>query len=512
MDRVGGKKINGEAFRIVKEEIDNWYHDQGYMLASCLNFNEMESGEIKADVNEGEINDIVVNFNDDRGNSVAPIVPTELIREIVPFKKGNLVHTDDTKKAVQDLMLLREFQSVNIMPVQAVDKEGNYTDMFNIEVNVMQKPNLTTEADLEWNITPAQGDGGKPKGLDFRSLLSVPGGTVFWENNDVGGSSWAANATVSTSDLLDPPNDLDWNFNLVRPMIFGFRDKRRSKLTIGAFNGRSLSPVFSPSHQKDDGGATVNMERSGIKAYVTQNLLPASKVTFGLVGKEVCARDEEGALVTHGVSNTGPFPNVDGPPMTVSPTGRDHAVYFQGKIVRDTTYDDCGATLGHRDQYIVEHGVLGMTFHRVACSFTRFRKLFKAGKTKAPPASLIANASYASTWGDLPAYECRSIGGPASARGYSVAEIATSRQALELSAELRLPVPGTRILATTFVDHGTDLGSSKFVKGNPSQFFNRPGDGTSFGAGVKVGAVRVEYVRDCNNHTGGIFTAFGEKH
>lgn len=511
MDRVGGKPIDGEAFRVVKEEIDNWYHDQGYMLGSCVNFNNMDAGMITAEINEGEIGDVIVRFLDDRGNKVRPLIPPELIRDIVPFKKGQLVHTDDTKKAVQDLMLLREFQSVNVMPVQGTDNHGNYLSTFNIEVNVIQKPDITTEADLEWNITPVQGDGGKPKGFDFRSLLSVPGGTVFWEHNNIG-HALAANATVSTSDLLDPPNDLDWNFNLIRPMIFGPHDRKRSKLTVGAFNGRSLSPVFSPSHQKDDGGATVNMERSGIKAVITRYMQPSSKVSFGLVGKEVCARDEEGTLVTHGISNTGPFPNVDGPPVTISPTGRDRMVYFQGKILRDTTHDDSGATIGGRDQYVVEHGVLGMTFHRVALSFTRFKKLFDSSTPKAPPASLITNISYANTFGDLPAYECRSIGGPASVRGYSVAEIATSRQALELSAEMRFPVPSTKVLLTSFVDYGTDLNSSKFVKGNPSQFFNRPGDGTSYGVGVKVGPVRLDYVRDCNSHTGGIFTAFGEKH
>lgn len=37
-----------------------------------------------------------------------------------------------------------------------------------------------------------------------------------------------------------------------------------------------------------------------------------------------------------------------------------------------------------------------------------------------------------------------------------------------------------------FVEYGMDLGSSKDVKGNPTEFFRRVGHGASYGLGVKL--------------------------
>lgn len=37
-----------------------------------------------------------------------------------------------------------------------------------------------------------------------------------------------------------------------------------------------------------------------------------------------------------------------------------------------------------------------------------------------------------------------------------------------------------------FVEYGTDLGSSKDVKGNPTELFFQVGHGASYGLGVKL--------------------------
>jgi hypothetical protein len=62
-----------------------------------------------------------------------------------------------------------------------------------------------------------------------------------------------------------------------------------------------------------------------------------------------------------------------------------------------------------------------------------------------------------------------------------------------------------------FAEHGNDLGSSKDVKGNPTQFFRRAGQGSSYGAGVKLGLIRAEYAVDHNAGTGAVFFRFGER-
>ena len=80
---------------------------------------------------------------------------------------------------------------------------------------------------------------------------------------------------------------------------------------------------------------------------------------------------------------------------------------------------------------------------------------------------------------------------------------------LQLALEVRVPVKKTHIY--NFVEYGTDLGSSKDVRGNPTEFFRRSGKGASYGIGVKLGSVRAEYARDCNAGTGALFVRFGER-
>ncbi|KAE8039102.1 hypothetical protein FH972_011544 [Carpinus fangiana] len=74
-----------------------------------------------------------------------------------------------------------------------------------------------------------------------------------------------------------------------------------------------------------------------------------------------------------------------------------------------------------------------------------------------------------------------------SVRGYNMGEIGAARNIVELAAELRIPVKGTHVYA--FAEHGNDLGSSKDVKGNPTEVYRRLGHGSSYGAGVKLGLV-----------------------
>ncbi len=65
---------------------------------------------------------------------------------------------------------------------------------------------------------------------------------------------------------------------------------------------------------------------------------------------------------------------------------------------------------------------------------------------------------------------------------------------LQLAAEIQVPIRKTH--AYGFVEYGTDLGSSKDVQGDPTEFFQQAGHGASYGIGVKLGTVRAEYARD----------------
>lgn len=81
-------------------------------------------------------------------------------------------------------------------------------------------------------------------------------------------------------------------------------------------------------------------------------------------------------------------------------------------------------------------------------------------------------------------------------RGYNVGELAACRRYAEAAAELRVPLLGQQLYA--FAEVGSDLGSSAEVRGNPTLYYRRVGRGSSYGAGLKLGAVRAEAIRDNN--------------
>lgn len=56
-------------------------------------------------------------------------------------------------------------------------------------------------------------------------------------------------------------------------------------------------------------------------------------------------------------------------------------------------------------------------------------------------------------------------------------------------------------------------GSSKLVRGNPTEYYRRSARGTSVGAGVKLGAVRAEYCTEgAALDKGAFFLRFGERY
>jgi outer membrane protein assembly factor BamA len=149
-------------------------------------------------------------------------------------------------------------------------------------------------------------------------------------------------------------------------------------------------------------------------------------------------------------------------------------------------------------------------FNRLTAAFTRFVALRPpAAGAAAPPPTLILHARGGNALGDLPAYDAFLLGGPHSVRGYNIGELAACRRFLEAAAEVRLPVAGQQVFA--FAEVGSDLGSSKELAGNPTEYFRRVGGGSAVGAGVRVGALRAEAARDNNKGKWNFFLAYGER-
>ncbi|KAM0012590.1 putative bacterial surface antigen (D15), surface antigen D15 [Helianthus debilis subsp. tardiflorus] len=127
--------------------------------------------------------------------------------------------------------------------------------------------------------------------------------------------------------------------------------------------------------------------------------------------------------------------------------------------------------------------------------FNRFK--FAASKgVKVGPGFLLASLTGGSVVGDIAPYQAFAIGGLGSVRGYGEGAVGSGRSCLIANAELTFPL-NHMLDGALFCDCGTDLGSGRYVPGNPGLRHGKPGNGVGVGYGIRVkfpmGHFQVDY-------------------
>ncbi|KAM6578048.1 hypothetical protein CsatB_029885 [Cannabis sativa] len=499
-------KVSARLLQRIRDRVQKWYHDEGYACAQVVNFGNLNTKEVVCEVVEGDITQLVIQFQDKLGNVVEgntqiPVVKRELPRQLRPSYVFNI---EAGKQALRNINSLALFSNIEVNPRPDEKVDGGII----VEIKLKELEQKTAEVSTEWSIVP--GRGGYP------TLASLqPGGTVTFEHRNIKGLNRSILGSVTTSNFVNPQDDLAFKLEYVHPYLDGVYNPRNRTLRVSCFNSRKLSPVFTGGPGVDE-VPPIWVDRAGAKANITENFTRQSKFTYGLVMEEITTRDESSHICPNGqrVLPSGGV-TVDGPPTTLSGTGIDRMAFLQANITRDNTKFVNGTIVGQRNVFQVDQGLgVGSNFpffNRHQLTLTRFFQLkeVEEGAGKPPPPVLVLHGHYGGCVGDLPSYDAFTLGGPYSVRGYNMGEIGAARNILELAAELRIPVRGTHVYA--FAEHGNDLGSSKDVKGNPTEVYRRMGKGSSYGCGVKLGLVRAEYAVDHNSGTGALFFRFGER-
>ncbi|XP_076942748.1 outer envelope protein 39, chloroplastic-like [Bidens hawaiensis] len=127
--------------------------------------------------------------------------------------------------------------------------------------------------------------------------------------------------------------------------------------------------------------------------------------------------------------------------------------------------------------------------------FNRFK--FAASKgVKVGPGFLLASLTGGSIVGDIAPYQAFAIGGLGSVRGYGEGAVGSGRSCLVANAELTFPM-NHMLDGALFCDFGSDLGSGRYVPGNPGLRHGKLGNGVGVGYGVRVkfpmGHFQVDY-------------------
>ncbi|WVZ66444.1 hypothetical protein U9M48_015657 [Paspalum notatum var. saurae] len=504
-------KLTAGLLQRIRDHVEKWYHDEGFVCARVQNFGNLHSHEVVCEVVEGDITKVEYQFLDKLGNVVEgnthmAVIDRELPQQLRP---SHIYNIRAGKQALKHINSLNLFSGVEVNPQFDDTKQGGIV----VQIKLKEHEPKSAEVTTEWSIVP--GHKGRP------TLASIqPGGTVSFEHSNISGLNRSLAGSITSSNLLKPQDDLSFRLEYAHPYLDGVEDRSRNRtFKASCFNIRKLSPVFVAGPNMDE-APPVWIDRVGFKANITENFTRQSKFTYGLVVEEITTRDEDYNICTHGsrVLPSGVL-NMDGPPTTFSGTGVDRMAFLQANITRDNTEFVNGAAIGDRTIFQLDQGLgIGSKnpfFNRHQLSVTKFINLNKQqkGAGEPPPAVLTLHGRYAGCVGDLSSYDAFALGGPHSVRGYNIGELGASRNLLEIATEVRVPitVKNRQTQVYAFAEHGTDLGSSKDVKGNPTEFFRRAGSGSSYGVGVKLGAVRAEYAVDHNAGTGAFFLRFGER-
>ncbi|VFQ98221.1 unnamed protein product [Cuscuta campestris] len=498
--------VSARLLQDIRDKVQKWYHENGYACAQVVNFGNLNTSEVVCEVVEGDITQLAIQFQDKLGNICEGNTQLDVVKREIPkqLRKGKVFNIEVGKQALRNINSLSLFSNIEVNPRPDEKNEGGII----VEIKLKELDHKSAEVSTEWSIVP--GRGGRP------TLASIqPGGTVSFEHRNIKGLNRSILGSVTTSNFLNPQDDLSFKLEYVHPYFDGVTNPRNRTFRTSCFNSRKLSPVFTGGPGVDE-VPPIWVDRAGVKANFTENFTRQSKFTYGLVLEEITTRDESSHISARGqrVLPSGGI-SADGPPTTLSDTGIDRVAFLQANITRDNTKFINGAIVGERNVFQLDQGLgIGSKypfFNRHQLTLTRFIQLKKVdeGVGKSPPPVLVLHGHYGGCVGDLASYDAFTLGGPYSVRGYNMGEIGAARNILEVAAELRVPVKGTHIYA--FAEHGNDLGSSKDVKGNPTAVYRRVGHGSSYGVGIKLGLVRAEYAVDHNSGTGTTFFRFGER-
>ena len=467
-----GEIINLVTFQDGILELNQWYQDNGYVLAQVIAAPQISpNGVATLVVAEGVIEDIDVRFisqdgetQDEEGNPIRGRTRDFIITREFESKPGDVFNQPEIEQDLQQVFGLGIFEDVRLSLAQGEEDPLKVR----VVVNVTERNTGSVAAGV---------------GFNFRGDIF---GTVSYRQDNFGGNNQKLSAEVqlSTSDLL-------FDLSFTDPWIAG--DPYRTSYTVNAFARRSTSLVFDngPTEVFLDNGDDVQLRRFGGGVSFNRPLDNGWTGSLGTQYQNVTTVDEDGNRVSE---------DELGNPLSFSDSGTDDLWTFQLGFVRDRRNNSLNPTGGSLLRLATEQSVpLGsgsILMNRLRGSYSYYIPADLTGFGDGPEAFAF-NVQAGTVLGDLPPYEAFALGGGNSVRGYEEGALAAGRSFVQATAEYRFPLFASFLGGALFVDFGSALGSQDAVRGDPGIVRGKPGDGFGFGPGLRVqtplGPLRVDF-------------------
>ena len=467
-----GEIINLVRFQDRILELNQWYQDNGYVLAQVIAAPQISpNGVVTLVVAEGVIEDIEVRFitqdgetTDEQGNPIRGRTRDFIITREFESQSGDVFNQPEIEQDLQRVFGLGIFEDVRLSLAQGDEDPLKVK----VVVNVTERNTGSVAAGV---------------GFNFRGDIF---GTVSYRQDNFGGNNQklAAEIQLSTSDLL-------FDLSFTDPWIAG--DPFGTSYTVNAFARQSTSLVFDngPTEVLLDNGDDVRLRRFGGGVSFTRPLGNGWTGSLGTQYQSVTTVDEDGSRVTE---------DELGNPLSFSDSGRDDLWTFQLGFVRDRRNNPFNPTRGTLLRLATEQSVPvgsgSILLNRLRGSYSYYIPAELTGFGDGPEAFAF-NVQAGTVLGDLPPYEAFALGGGNSVRGFKEGALAAGRSFVQATAEYRFPLFASFLGGALFVDFGSAIDSQDDVLGDPGLVRDKPGTGFGFGPGLRVqtplGPLRIDF-------------------
>ncbi len=473
-----GKILNLRSFQDGVKKLNDWYQENGYVLAQVIDTPQVASdGTVTLVVAEGVVENIEVRFLTKDGNP-----------------------TDDNGRPIQgrtrDFIITREF---NLKPGDVFQRSRAQDDLQRVfslgifdDVRLSLNPSPTDPRKVIVVANVIERSTGSLAAGAGISSASGLFGTVSYQEQNVGGNNQKFGAEFQLGE-----REQLFDISFTDPWIGG--DPFRTSYSVNAFNRRSISLVFDGGRNEVrlPNGDVPRIDRLGGGLNFSRPLGEGWVASVGLQYQLVSTRNNNRDIVGA---------DALGNPLTFSRSGVDDLYSVQFGAVRDRRNDPLRPTSGSLLRFGMEQTIpLGqgnILYNRLRGSYSYYIpvEFLRLGDG---PQALAFNVQAGTVLGDLPPYEAFALGGVNSVRGYEEGGLGSGRSFVQATAEYRFPIISI-VGGAVFLDAASDLGSASSVLGNPAGVRRKPGSGYGYGLGLRIqtplGPLRIDYgINDLGN-------------
>ncbi len=468
-ENQSGKIINFRDLQQGIQRLNNWYQQNGYILAQVIDAPEVSpDGLVTLEVAEGNVESIEIRFLnkdgqavDENGQPVKGRTKDYIITRELRLKPGEVFNRSLVERDLQRVFGLGIFEDVQLSLNPGTDPRKVV-----VVVNVIEKNTGSIAAGA--GVSSASG---------LFGTVSYQEQNLFGRNQKLGGE-----VQVGQRALL-------YDVSFTDPWVAGTQNL---SYTVNAFRRRSISLIFDGGENEVtlENGDRPRLLRLGGGVSFSRPLADKWRGSLGLQYQRVSVRDADGRITPRDeLGNLLSF-NEDGQDDLLT---FDLGAVYDGRNNRQQPTQ--GSVLRLSSEQSIPVGSGSIFFNRLRGSFSHYVPVnllrFSAG-----PQTFAVNFQAGTVIGDLPPYEAFSLGGSSTVRGYGEGELGTGRSYVQATAEYRFPIYSL-VGGALFFDVGSDLGTGSDVSGNPAGVRGKPGEGFGYGLGIRVqsplGAIRVDY-------------------